>query len=286
MIPYTRVRIYFASKYFDFQDIENPIKSFLDFRSESVLDKNLTTYVTGYLQKDYYKLQDEYLQFGKGKTGTFYSMENIDRYTTTRQGSSIYYTFDLYQASKSYHYNRKVLSLVEILGQIGGTHEITMLILSIIVCYYNRKVFAMRLLKRVWESRIIQYQEAEISIPSENLDISDEKDMGEDIKKGIPEPSNSYLIPVGQSRIDEESKLYNYKYKVNISRSYLYENEGGQQEIQNQNSVQAKKNKQEIRARRIPTKDYLYHLFCLKCRPTNVCKTRGLSAYDRYLRYK
>lgn len=148
-----------------------PVKTFLDYRSENYIDTLMTTRVIFYLQKDHYSAHDGYLQFYGGDQGNFYSMETIDRYTTFRRNLELY-VLELHQSPKAYHYERKVLSLVEVLGQIGGTHEIIIVLIGIIVGYYNSRVFALSLIKRICEVHNVPYKEAQHSDSSEHPDKS------------------------------------------------------------------------------------------------------------------
>ena len=144
LVPSTRIRYHLKSKYFDFTDIDNPVKFFA--REEIAYMQFYTTkisYMT--IKKNEYHLVDDPFGFSE-EDGTFYSFDRfqndiIDQKRIEGYYKSVY-AFGEFSISEEIEiYERSVFSFLDLTGQIGGIYELLEVLAGIFVGYYNTKLF-------------------------------------------------------------------------------------------------------------------------------------------------
>ena len=94
---------------------------------------------------------DDYVQYGQSTQKTFYQVEHtkeqIELESSTGQIASIYFRFD-YEYSI---YERRIYSLGELLGQIGGLFQIILMVGVTIVSLFSEKLFVSSIIRKIYQ---------------------------------------------------------------------------------------------------------------------------------------
>ncbi|CAI2360297.1 unnamed protein product [Moneuplotes crassus] len=117
----TELLMGFTSKYFDFNDYENPIKTTFESKFGSHLDTGFLKTQDYYIQKHEVEDINYFFQFGQSDKSKFYRVaETISRFRTVDSTANQLLQINFYQESQVLYYERTIFSFFDVIGNIGG----------------------------------------------------------------------------------------------------------------------------------------------------------------------
>ena len=120
LINFSKISIYIVNNYYDFEDRDNPVKSYLSEAVEVLPYMNRRKSIHSHVQKHEYSINENLFQFGrKDKTKNFYTIENGRLDYDTQMNSNLYPVFSYYLNinPNGYVYKTKLMPLSQILSQ-------------------------------------------------------------------------------------------------------------------------------------------------------------------------
>ena len=128
--------------YLNFQDYNNPIKPVLDSRYLFTLvpDFQKNTYIS--IKKSKVELIDSFFQLGQSEEKTFYSVgkTNTDL-IVIGSASNTLLTLRFVQDPSLEEYERRVYSIFDVTGKLGGVYEILFIIGAFLTRKFNSKTY-------------------------------------------------------------------------------------------------------------------------------------------------
>ena len=126
--------------YFDYKDIDSPIKYHVDDSYLMVFNVELFHTMDMYVRKNEYTLHDNVFLSSESDKRVFYNIEKSNANTLISDGTYLgFISFKLdYQIDQYY---RNVGTVITAIGTIGGNYEILYIFLRLILNVYAAKVF-------------------------------------------------------------------------------------------------------------------------------------------------
>ena len=132
--------MYILKPYFDYSDIENPIKYHIDDSNYLFLSVKGAYILDMYVRKNEYTLYDSIFGFTGDKSDVFYSIEKskiVPLDSNEINLAQIRFHVD-HQIDQ---YERTVQTVFEVIGTIGGNYEILRIIFGLFLGMYTGKMF-------------------------------------------------------------------------------------------------------------------------------------------------
>eukprot|EP00347_Sterkiella_histriomuscorum_P017701 403348330 len=154
----------FINNYFDLTLFgEDMIKPFIDDSLFFELESNRIKKANFYIQSQEAELEDDLIQFGQSKVVEFHQVEKIKFYEdnySDKDGyiAAIYMRFD----NKFDTYSRKVYSILELLGDIGGLQGSLMAIGFVFVGFISTRMFYSDIMQKIYQVRKYVMEEDEV----------------------------------------------------------------------------------------------------------------------------
>lgn len=136
---------------FDFNDFEDPIKTFVDDSIFFELESDRAKKVNFFTMKSEAELEDDYLQLGQQENLEFFNVQNMREYEDKFGGS--YINFYIRYDSQYNIYERKIYSIMDLLGDIGGLAESLYILGMLFVGFISHRLFISSILRRVYQVR-------------------------------------------------------------------------------------------------------------------------------------
>ncbi|CAI2361308.1 unnamed protein product [Moneuplotes crassus] len=145
----------FTSRYFDFNDYENPIKTTFDTRFSASLD-------TGFLKTHNYDIQKHevedinyFFQFGQSDKSKFYRVgEEISDFRTVDSTANQLLEINIHQDSQVLYYERTIFSFFDVIGSIGGVFGLLLQAGLLLTNNFSEKYFLTSLFSFLYISDI------------------------------------------------------------------------------------------------------------------------------------
>ncbi|CAI2384266.1 unnamed protein product [Moneuplotes crassus] len=148
-----QIRVYIVNTYFDFEDYDNPIKTYLDGRFLYDIMPGFSQNIGIRLQKNEAEIQDDYLAFAPGgDSKEFIGIDTaIERLATEENydGDLLNVVFTKDSSSKSYE--RSVFTVLEAFGNIGGLLEIFTIVGGLIVSLFAERLFFYTIFSKMYQ---------------------------------------------------------------------------------------------------------------------------------------
>ncbi|TNV85532.1 hypothetical protein FGO68_gene3405 [Halteria grandinella] len=144
--------IAFINQYFDYNDFTIPIKSLIDDSVFTLIESDKIKRLNFYVMKSYIQLQDEYFQLGQSVTDNFANVVNLRPYDDSNESDdgTVVQIFIRYDSRYDY-YERRVYSMLELLGDIGGLQQ-SLYIIGLIMCqFFTYRIFLSSVLKQIYQ---------------------------------------------------------------------------------------------------------------------------------------
>eukprot|EP00343_Euplotes_focardii_P002994 CAMPEP_0205806704 /NCGR_PEP_ID=MMETSP0205-20121125/10342_1 /ASSEMBLY_ACC=CAM_ASM_000278 /TAXON_ID=36767 /ORGANISM="Euplotes focardii, Strain TN1" /LENGTH=265 /DNA_ID=CAMNT_0053080017 /DNA_START=474 /DNA_END=1271 /DNA_ORIENTATION=- len=201
------------NNFFDFNDLENPIKKNLVIRYSKYINYEIYSGFNIYFRRNEYKLQDSiWPSFNnQEETGVFYSVERIEPTFGRRETASrTMFKINMYADEYTDVYSRRVLTFLEVTGTLGGLFELIEIGIGFLVGLVASGVFQTQVkikLKGMREN-FVKEMEEELEFNDSESNVSEEEseeECGEESGEESPR-SNQAPKSAHQSLEDEYSK--------------------------------------------------------------------------------
>ncbi|CAI2384425.1 unnamed protein product [Moneuplotes crassus] len=148
-----QIRLYVVNTYFDFEDYENPIKTYLDDRFLFYLMPGFSQNIGVRLQKNEAEIQDNYLAFAPGgNVKEFIGFDTImDRTATEGNPDESLLSISFTKDSSSKSYERSVFTVLEAFGNVGGLLEIFSIAGGLIVGLFAERLFFYTIFSKMYQ---------------------------------------------------------------------------------------------------------------------------------------
>ncbi|CAI2361782.1 unnamed protein product [Moneuplotes crassus] len=136
------VNVLFISQYFDSDNYKTPIKSFLDNRYSLKMAAGFKKTSNLFLRKSKTSRTDSIFPFAGDGEDEFYSVGNSQfDFGVEQESENILAKYTIYQDRVQDVYERRVYSLLDFFGQLGGFFEILTLAGTFLVHYFADKIY-------------------------------------------------------------------------------------------------------------------------------------------------
>ena len=160
--------------YFDYEDIDDPIKYHIDDSHYFTVTPNLFHTVEMYVRKNEYNLHDSIFGTSKPKSGVFYTIQNSRTLSSESDGISFgYVSFEL--DAQTDQYQRNVRTISDVIGIIGGNYEILRILFSLILSSYTSKMLSYEIYNNDKLMNFDQESDAKINHSDEVKNRNDRK---------------------------------------------------------------------------------------------------------------
>lgn len=138
----SRMGILISNQYFDFENIEQPVQTYMDNPVDFYPDPDETMYSVINIRRHNYKLNDNLFGINPSQEGVFYSAVP-QRSINYNIGvtNDLFFRADFFLDARIDIYERTLRNFIDVLGDIGGIFEIIHLILSLPLTYFSKKLF-------------------------------------------------------------------------------------------------------------------------------------------------
>jgi len=153
----------------DMNDFENTIQYLIDDRLFWEFIPGLRKKNEVFIRKSEVSLEDAYIQLNMPQEQSFYKVsETLERLVSESSSGdmlSIYMRLD----KTSELFERKVLSLAEVLGEIGGFHSVLIGVGSFFISIFSERLFTTSVLRKIYHIDTWQEKEMLESNPKKNV---------------------------------------------------------------------------------------------------------------------
>ena len=137
------------NSYFDFEDYDQPIKTYIDDRFFFSLMTSITRNFLAYVKTNEAETLDDFLNYSpQGKESSFIS---IDRISQDIQESETIVSVRFAKDPRTDSYDRSVFSLLDALGNIGGLNEVLQVSRGLIVSIFSGRMFFYSILSSLYQ---------------------------------------------------------------------------------------------------------------------------------------
>ena len=110
--------IMILNSYMDFNDYENPVKSYIDDRITSNLEPGHVKYVKMYAKLNKANLDDDYLELKSSEEREFFNVERVQNESTIDNENI--FNLSIFMDPNRDFYQRTVFTILDLFGTIGG----------------------------------------------------------------------------------------------------------------------------------------------------------------------
>ena len=137
------------NRYFDFDDYDTPVKSYLVGSENYKILKSLQKHITLYLRRNEYALNDDLIQYRDQQTGSFYSIDRQKMDLEEIKDDTVV-TIQIVQDPMVDQYERNIFTFLEMTGQLGGLYEVLTVLASFLISGIAQKLFTLSILKNLY----------------------------------------------------------------------------------------------------------------------------------------
>ena len=145
----TSIVMIYTPGYFNGENFEDPIRSYLDFTYEYKIDSALATYSNAFVMQNKVDLQDDFIQFGDSKSGEFYTISRVQDSVNTRSSGN-FFDLTIRLDNRKTLYERRVFSFLDLIGQVGGVNEIIEIFWVFFIGMYSEKLFQYSIVSKIY----------------------------------------------------------------------------------------------------------------------------------------
>ena len=206
------------NRYFDFDDYDIPVKTYVSADENFQTLKSFQKYVTMYLRKSEYFVNDDLIQYKSHKTGSYYSIEKQKTDIAEMTDDTIL-TIRIVQDSIIDQFERSVLTFFEMTGQLGGLYEVFSVVASFIISKAVQKMFTLSIIKNLYyvesksESKNINFAHKNQISSNQNRLAVDQSDREDEIKVGSDEENDPSMVE--DSQVRQRYASYNWSRNEN-----------------------------------------------------------------------
>jgi hypothetical protein len=140
-----------GNSYFDMNNYTQPASIYLDGQFFWDMMPGFRKKTDIFVKRNSAELSDDFIQLGQNKEIEFYQIENY-REQTELEGSDLQFA-SVYISYDPYHdeYNRKVYSVGDLLGQVGGIYEFMLVSGMLLVSIFSERLFVSAILNKIYQ---------------------------------------------------------------------------------------------------------------------------------------
>jgi hypothetical protein len=150
----------FSNQYFDFENIEQPVQTFMDTQYEFDGHPNMEINAFFNVRRHNYKLNDNLFGINPTEENVFYSAV-YQRDSNLYVGRNNYYFFgaQFILDNRIDVYERTLRNSIDVFGDIGGIFEIIHLLLFLPITYFSKKVFEYEISNQLSKFKSLLYED-------------------------------------------------------------------------------------------------------------------------------
>jgi hypothetical protein len=137
--------------------VENPVKTYIDDSMFFNIDLSRQKLANFLIQRNSASLEDDYIQLGQSVDLDFYSVNNIRQYDALFAPVEVKdnYLVGMYLRydKSSDEYTRKIYSLLDFLGDIGGFKETVIIFGQFVIGFVVERLFFAKIMKNIYQTR-------------------------------------------------------------------------------------------------------------------------------------
>ena len=146
------------NSYFDFEDYDQPIKTYIDDRFFFSLMTSITRNFLAYVKTNEAETLDDFFNYSpQGKESSFIS---IDRISQDIQESETIVSVRFVKDPRTDSYDRSVFSLLDALGNIGGLNEVLQVSCGLIISIFSGRMFFYSIISSLYQIDLINTNES------------------------------------------------------------------------------------------------------------------------------
>ncbi|TNV82700.1 hypothetical protein FGO68_gene10121 [Halteria grandinella] len=221
----------FTNTMFVLDNYQDTIQTFIDDQLFFQIDPNVCKKANFFVQEQFASLEDDIIQIGQNKQITFHQVVNIKTYEDNYDEDDGSLVVVYIRADKQYDsYERKVIDVMVLMGDLGGLLEFFKLIGEICVGFIAQKMFMSSIVRKIYHIRKYDNIEYEAKkrmqvAGSENADFSIRGDEEAQRSRGINEGKlneTSIKQTLGLLKYEEDYISEDFKNKSQIEPQDIY----------------------------------------------------------------
>mmetsp|Transcript_5200 Transcript_5200/g.4387 ORF Transcript_5200/g.4387 Transcript_5200/m.4387 type:complete len:236 (+) Transcript_5200:630-1337(+) len=197
------------NKNIDLNNIENPIQDLLKTQSFNVKDSKASLVTEIDIRKSKYMLDDGYWPWSSIEQNEYFSISNYrERYYSKESiPDTNIISFKINLDFTEDYYERKVLKLLEVTGQLGGIFELYETIGGFIIGWISSKILNKEIQQHLMKSELIYLKNLEIL---QKLQSKEKEESNEEVKEEhkINTNSNLNIDRFKKNNIRRKKKVY------------------------------------------------------------------------------
>ena len=143
--------IYTINSYFDFDDLENPVKTYIQSIDVAPLTPEVSNNILVDVNQDKAILNDDWFLGGSSKEVTFYTNEYSSGYVTSISQFENYLLVVSFRLNgKMNIYERTAFNFLELFGMLGGIYELIEITSKMLLASLGQKVLYNSLLSNLY----------------------------------------------------------------------------------------------------------------------------------------
>jgi hypothetical protein len=144
-------RTYIINKYYDFNDIENPLKTYVDDTIYEEVDLYLTKRKHIFIRENRVTEYNSIWPWASPKEYKFYSMSKSSSMVmdAIEENSSVLTQFEISMDSQIDIYERRVFNLLDIFSELGGIYEIIKILGGLLIIPLNTRANKIRIVNEM-----------------------------------------------------------------------------------------------------------------------------------------
>ena len=155
-IDSSEIQLAMINNYFDFDDYNKSIKSYLDDQFYYPLTSGFSKFADINIRQNTGEQKDSLFRYqSTGSRFSFISIEPVDEKFSKIDSNNKILTISFYKDPKSVNYERTVFSFLDGWGLIGGVNEILEISGKLIVSLFSGKIFAFSILSALYQVDLI-----------------------------------------------------------------------------------------------------------------------------------
>ncbi|CAI2375893.1 unnamed protein product [Moneuplotes crassus] len=158
------VSIAVANTYFDFEDYEDPVKTFIDDRFTYYIIPDFKKTINAYIQKNEAEVQDGFFTYTPdGEEIEFVGVDTVTQDISSLGIDEQIFAMKFAKDSRMKSYERSVFSFMEATGNMGGLFEIMEIAGGIFVGLFSGQMFFYSILPKLYHTEDPTVNEGKIS---------------------------------------------------------------------------------------------------------------------------
>ncbi|CDW90070.1 UNKNOWN [Stylonychia lemnae] len=148
-------QVRYVNQYFDFQDINDPVKSYIEDRYFVPVQTTQQKGMEMFVKKGFSQLSDNYFPFQLTENVPFVSVDNFIHYTSRVDYYGACYVKLVLRIDLEYElYTRKVYTFADLLTELGGIYSSLFALGSIFVGVLSENIFYTQIIKDVYQTKV------------------------------------------------------------------------------------------------------------------------------------